>query len=190
MMLYHASNREVKIPMVVASNRMLDTHSHGGAYLVFAAEQYRFAKGLTGAEVAALFERYGVSKFIMDSFELFHIESGNSWGQTPQNRCKRPVCALLPVCATDLPRSYLYETMAPARRHIHRGYRPSREARDERMCRLPETKPHTGRQTSTRQTHTGQGADCGLSSAAKSFAPSCGDGVSDGIITTTQRSNA
>ncbi len=26
--------------------------------------------------------------------------------------------------------------------------------------------------------------------AAKSFAPSCGDGVSDGIITTTQRSNA
>jgi hypothetical protein len=44
-------------------------------YLVFAAEQYRFAKGLTGAEVAALFEKYGVSKFIMDSFELFHIES-------------------------------------------------------------------------------------------------------------------
>ena len=44
-------------------------------YLVFAAEQYRFATGLTGAEVAALFEKYGVSKFIMDSFELFHIES-------------------------------------------------------------------------------------------------------------------
>ena len=44
-------------------------------YLVFAAEQYRFAKGLTGAEDAALFEKYGVSKFIMDSFELFHIES-------------------------------------------------------------------------------------------------------------------
>ena len=52
----------------------------------------------------------------------------NSRGQTPQNRCKRPVCALLPVCASDLPRSYLYETMAPARRHIHRGCRPSREA--------------------------------------------------------------
>jgi hypothetical protein len=44
-------------------------------YLVFAAEQYRFARELTGAEVAALFERYGVSTFIMDSFELFHIES-------------------------------------------------------------------------------------------------------------------
>ena len=29
-------------------------------------------------EVAALFEKYGVSKFIMDSFELFHIESGQN----------------------------------------------------------------------------------------------------------------
>ena len=48
--------------------------SREGAYLVFAAEQYRFAKGLSGAEVAALFDKYGVSKFIMDSFELFHIE--------------------------------------------------------------------------------------------------------------------
>ena len=43
-------------------------------YLVFAAEQYRFAKGLTGAQLVDLFERYGVAKFIMDSFELFHIE--------------------------------------------------------------------------------------------------------------------
>ena len=44
-------------------------------YLVFAAEQYRFAKGLTGAQLVDLFERYDVAKFIMDSFELFHIES-------------------------------------------------------------------------------------------------------------------
>ena len=44
-------------------------------YLVFAAERYRFAKGLTGAQVAELFAKYGVSKFILDSFELFHIES-------------------------------------------------------------------------------------------------------------------
>ena len=44
-------------------------------YLVFAAEQYRFAKGLTGAQLVDLFERYGVAKFILDSFELFHIES-------------------------------------------------------------------------------------------------------------------
>ena len=44
-------------------------------YLVFAAEQYRYAKGLTGAQLVELFEKYGVSKFIMDSYELFHIES-------------------------------------------------------------------------------------------------------------------
>ena len=49
--------------------------SREGEYLVFAAEQYRFAKGLSGAEIAELFAKYGVSKFIMDSFELFHIES-------------------------------------------------------------------------------------------------------------------
>ena len=36
--------------------------SRQAEYLVFATEQYRFAKGLSGA------------KFIMDSFELFHIE--------------------------------------------------------------------------------------------------------------------
>ena len=71
------------------------------------------------------------------------------------------------------------------------------EARDERMCRLPETKPHTGRQTSTgkqtrakpKHTQTGQ-PKLANRSAAKSYVPSCGDGVPDGIITTTQRSNA
>ena len=49
--------------------------SREAEYLVFAAERYRFAKGLDGAQVAALFEKYGVSKFILDSFELVHIES-------------------------------------------------------------------------------------------------------------------
>lgn len=48
--------------------------SREGEYLVFAAEQYRFAKGLSGAEVAELFAKYGVSKFIIDAFELLHIE--------------------------------------------------------------------------------------------------------------------
>ena len=44
-------------------------------YLVFAAEVLRYAKGLTGAQLVELFRKYGVPKFIMDSFELFHIES-------------------------------------------------------------------------------------------------------------------
>ena len=48
--------------------------SREGEYLVFAAEQYRYAKGLSGADVAELFAKYGVPQFIMDSFELFHIE--------------------------------------------------------------------------------------------------------------------
>ena len=49
--------------------------SREAEYLVFAAERYRFAKGLDGAQVVELFEKYGVSKFILESFELFHIES-------------------------------------------------------------------------------------------------------------------
>lgn len=43
-------------------------------YLVFATEMYRFAKGLSGAEVIELFSRYDVDKYILDMFELFHIE--------------------------------------------------------------------------------------------------------------------
>lgn len=43
-------------------------------YLVFATEQYRYAKGLSGAEVIALFSRYDVDQYILDMFELFHIE--------------------------------------------------------------------------------------------------------------------
>lgn len=49
--------------------------SREGDYLVFAAEQYRFAKGISGKELSHLFAKYNVSKFIIDMFELFHIES-------------------------------------------------------------------------------------------------------------------
>ena len=43
-------------------------------YLVFATELYRYAKGLSGAEVIALFSRYDVDQYILDMFELFHIK--------------------------------------------------------------------------------------------------------------------
>ncbi|MDO5319380.1 MAG: DUF3791 domain-containing protein [bacterium] len=43
-------------------------------YLVFATELYRYAKGLSGAEVIELFSRYDVDQYILDMFELFHIE--------------------------------------------------------------------------------------------------------------------
>ena len=73
MTIYHASNVEVKRPMLVESNRMLDFGP--GFYTTTNCEQaVRFAKGLSGAQVSELFERYGVSKFIIDSFELLHIE--------------------------------------------------------------------------------------------------------------------
>ena len=58
------------------TKKLIDGHiRQDGEYLVFAAEQYRFAKGLSGPEVAELFAKYAVSKFITDSFELLHIES-------------------------------------------------------------------------------------------------------------------
>ena len=85
MILYHASNVEVKSSMLVESNRLLDfgpgfyTTTNREQAVRFAkgvvAKRYRFAKGLTGAQVATLFDKYGVSRFIMDSYELLHIES-------------------------------------------------------------------------------------------------------------------
>ena len=60
--------------------------SREGDYLVFAAEQYRFAKGLSGREVVDLFSKYDVNRYILDMFELFHIES-------EQNMIAAPACS-------------------------------------------------------------------------------------------------
>lgn len=57
-------------------------------YLVFAAEQYRYAKGLTGAQLVELFEKYGVSKFILDSYE-FSIVEGIGDEEVPESHCGR-----------------------------------------------------------------------------------------------------
>lgn len=48
--------------------------SREGDYLVFAAEQYRFARGLSGRDLADLFAKYDVWRYIIDMFEQFHIE--------------------------------------------------------------------------------------------------------------------
>jgi len=48
--------------------------SREGNYLAFAIEQYRFAKGLSGAEAWRLFREYALDKFVMDAFEMLHIE--------------------------------------------------------------------------------------------------------------------
>ncbi len=47
------------------------------AYLVFAIEYYRQAKGLTGPQVADVFERHGLSRIVLDNYYLYHIESPN-----------------------------------------------------------------------------------------------------------------
>ena len=74
--------------------------SREGDYLVFAVEQYRFAKGLTGAQVAELFEKYGVSQFIMDSFELFHIESEENMIAAVDDFIERQSLEARPAAAT------------------------------------------------------------------------------------------
>lgn len=49
--------------------------SREGECFVFASEWRWFAKWLSGVQIAESFAKYGISKFIMDSLELFHIKS-------------------------------------------------------------------------------------------------------------------
>lgn len=43
-----------------------------GIFLVYCMERYRFFNGLSGFEVASLFELYGVSGYIIRHFESLH----------------------------------------------------------------------------------------------------------------------
>lgn len=44
-------------------------------FFAFAIEYYRQAKGLTGPEVADLFQKRGLSQIVLDNYYLYHIES-------------------------------------------------------------------------------------------------------------------
>ena len=44
-------------------------------FLVFAIERYRCRRGLTGREVADLFEAHGVYRLVRDNCFPYHIES-------------------------------------------------------------------------------------------------------------------
>ncbi|MBQ9005518.1 MAG: DUF3791 domain-containing protein [Atopobiaceae bacterium] len=44
-------------------------------YLAYAMERYRAAKGMSPAEVAALFRERGLSQVVVDNYYLYHIES-------------------------------------------------------------------------------------------------------------------
>ncbi len=44
-------------------------------FLAYAMEKYRFAKGMTPAEVARVFREEGLSQVVLDNYYLYHIES-------------------------------------------------------------------------------------------------------------------
>lgn len=44
-------------------------------FVAFCIEQYKNAKGMNGAEVAALFFSMGVSDYLADNFEVLHTQS-------------------------------------------------------------------------------------------------------------------
>jgi hypothetical protein len=46
-----------------------------GRFLVFALEQYRSKRGLTGAEAARLFREHDIYDLIMRNYFIYHIES-------------------------------------------------------------------------------------------------------------------
>lgn len=46
-------------------------------FLIYCIERYRYAKGLSGAEVTNLFEKYGIFEYITTYFESLHTMSDN-----------------------------------------------------------------------------------------------------------------
>lgn len=48
------------------------TMSKESNFLVYCMERYRYAKGLSGAEVAREFEQYDVYQYILKYFEALH----------------------------------------------------------------------------------------------------------------------
>lgn len=47
-------------------------------FLAFCMEQYKHAKGLSGQEVLALFDQYGVLEYLSNHFEVLHTQ-GVQW---------------------------------------------------------------------------------------------------------------
>lgn len=49
--------------------------SKEGKFLIYCMERYRFAKNMTGRQVADFFERYKVADYIIKYFESMHTTS-------------------------------------------------------------------------------------------------------------------
>lgn len=46
--------------------------SQQGNFVVFCAEQYKMARGMTGRDLAELFTRYGIWDYLYSCFEALH----------------------------------------------------------------------------------------------------------------------
>lgn len=46
--------------------------SQRGNFVVFCAEQYKMARGMTGRDLAELFTRYGIWDYLYSCFEALH----------------------------------------------------------------------------------------------------------------------
>jgi len=71
--------------------------SDEGKFLIFVLEHYRNKKGLSGAEVVALFDRHGLWDLARKSYFVWHIESPDNFVQeidayisNPAPTCSQP----------------------------------------------------------------------------------------------------
>ena len=51
--------------------------SEESKFLIYCMERYRYFKGLSGAEVAKMFEKYGIYGYIIRYFEALHTMGDN-----------------------------------------------------------------------------------------------------------------
>ena len=46
-------------------------------FLIYCMERYRYSKGISGADVANLFDEYGIYEYVRKYFESLHIMGDN-----------------------------------------------------------------------------------------------------------------
>ena len=51
--------------------------SKEGKFLIYCAEQYKSAKGLSGKQVAELFSKYSIWEYVYSCFEALHTTGEN-----------------------------------------------------------------------------------------------------------------
>lgn len=51
--------------------------SSQGKFMIFCAEQYKLAKGLTGKQLAELFSRYRIWEYVYNCYEALHTTGTN-----------------------------------------------------------------------------------------------------------------